>query len=818
MKQGFKKILGSVMSSAMMLSMISSMGIVTQASSLTIGTLTLDITSKMDVYNGGAANINYFRVKGIKDNDSLEVTGFTKKKHIAPAKYEYTLPERDDQYPLEVTANIQVKPEKNETINSIRRIDVSDALQYCYSVNYDNTGLELVASESQLKPNTYCFMNAEKTEIKVDFMLVPYVLKIYNSETNANVREEWFYGVAGTYYLPKYSDLLPKDKFPLYRNNNFVFKGKNYPYSTKRFVVGGGEVISNAQMEYWGNTDSDQGVFGGFGYPKATDNKYQIKYQYANSYQVCYSNYQQVCETITFNAYVAPRWEKKEYAATCEEKARTVYKDKETGEEHTVWSGYPLGHNYVHKSENDIPGTVTKPAQEYWECTKCHDYEYREGAKATTKEGKIGEFDYVFDNKNDAGVFTIDDVLPIEIPDFPGTPAAPFEGFSSLVKKIVFKSGKTTAIGDSAFSGLDNSEFTSVSLPANVTRIGDYAFMDSKALKNVTFNGDNLEEIGTKAFFGTSVKEVTIPKSVKTIGAAAFGYEMKDGKTTEVKGFKIKGYPGTEAEKYAKLNGFEFVDLTKAAPTKAPTAAPTAAPTKAPTAAPTKAPTAAPTKAPANTTTPAATTAPNATVAPTTVPGTTTAPATTDAPVAPAEVTADGQSYTVTGDATVAFAKPETATDKVTIPDSITVDGHSYKVTAVNDNAFKNDKTITEVVIGKNVKTIGNNAFSGCTKLKKVTGAASVTKIGNAAFKNCKALTKITIGKKIKEIGKNAFSGCKKLSSITVKSKVLKTVGKNAFKSIAPKAVFKLPKKKFAAEKKLITASKVAKTVKFKKG
>ena len=79
MKQGFKKILGSVMSSAMMLSMISSMGIVTQASELVIGTLTLDITSKMDVYNGGAANIGYFRVKGIKDNDSLEVTGFTKK-------------------------------------------------------------------------------------------------------------------------------------------------------------------------------------------------------------------------------------------------------------------------------------------------------------------------------------------------------------------------------------------------------------------------------------------------------------------------------------------------------------------------------------------------------------------------------------------------------------------------------------------------------------------------------------------------------------------------------------------------------------------
>ena len=816
MKQGFKKILGSVMSSAMMLSMISSMGIVTQASELVIGTLTLDITSKMDVYNGGAANINYFRVKGIKDNDSLEVTGFTKKKHIAPAKYEYTLPERDDQYPLEVTANIQVKPEKNETINSIRRIDVSDALQYCQSINYDNTtGLELVASESQLKPNTYCFMNAEKTEIKVDFMLVPYVLKIYNSETNANVREEWFYGVAGTYYLPKYSDLLPKDKFPLYRNNNFVFKGKNYPYSTKRFVVGGGEVISNAQMDYWGDTGSDQGVFGGFGYPKATDNKYQIKYLYSNSYQVCYSNYQQVCETITFNAYVAPRWEKKEYAATCEEKARTVYKDKETGEEYTVWSGYPLGHNYVHKSENDIPGTVTKPVQEYYECTKCHDYYYQEGAKATTKEGKIGEFNYVFDNKNDAGVLTIDDVMPVEIPDC-ASPAAEIDDFSSLVKKIVFKSGKTTAIGDNAFAGLDNSAFTSVTLPANVTRIGYSSFADSKALKTVTFNGNNLETIGERAFFGTSLKEVTIPKSVTDIGSLAFGYEDKDGKITDVKGFKIKGYAGSAAEKYAKLNGFEFVDVEKSAPTKAPvpTTSPKATATPAPKA--TTAPKATATPAPKATTAPAATTAPGATTAPTTSPA--ADPQTTTAPDAPATVTSEGQTYTVNAaDGTAAYSKPETSTDKVTIPDSITVDGHTYKVTAVNDNAFKNDKTIKEVVIGKNVKTIGDNAFSGCTKLKKVTGAASVTKIGNNAFKNCKALTKITIGKKIKEIGKNAFSGCKKLAAINVKTKVLKAVGKNAFKKIAAKAVFSLPKKKFAAEKKLIKDSKVAKTVVFKK-
>lgn len=807
MKQRLKKVLGSVLTSAMMFSMISSMGIVTQAAVIKDATITLDISPRLDVYYG----LNYFEVKGVKSHSNLKVNGYSKKLHtsLSESLIDNT---RLDRYPLEVTVELQVKPDCSDTISSIKYIEVSDALQYATLMTRDNQGLTQVSSESQLKPNSYCFMDSTKTTVKVDFILIPYVLELYNKQTNECVADKWFYGVAGSFYAPKASKLLPESDFPEYKNRDYEFEPSTYQYSSPRFAIGS-QYIGHAQMRYTNDDLIKNPIFGGFGYSNYSNDYGKIAYKYGNSFETAYISYDNVVETITYSAYYMPSWTKKVYPADCYNPKTIEYTStSDSSEVYYEYEGDPLEHNYVHKSDKDIPATLTTPAKEYWECTKCHDYEYRDGAKATTKEGKIGEFNYVFDNKNDAGILTIDDVMPIEIPDC-ASPAAEIDDFSSLVKKIVFKSGKTTAIGDNAFAGLDNSAFTSVTLPANVTRIGYSSFADSKALKTVTFNGNNLETIGERAFFNTSLKEVTIPKSVTDIGSLAFGYEEKDGKITDVKGFKIKGYAGSAAEKYAKLNGFEFVDVEKSAPTKAPTAAPT----KAPTAAPTKAPTAAPTKAPANTTTPAATTAPNATVAPTTVPGTTTAPATTDAPVAPAEVTADGQSYTVTGDATVAFAKPETATDKVTIPDSITVDGHSYKVTAVNDNAFKNDKTITEVVIGKNVKTIGNNAFSGCTKLKKVTGAASVTKIGNAAFKNCKALTKITIGKKIKEIGKNAFSGCKKLATITVKSQVLKKVGKNAFKSIAPKAVFKLPKKKFAAEKKLIKDSKVAKTVVFKK-
>ena len=79
-------------------------------------------------------------------------------------------------------------------------------------------------------------------------------------------------------------------------------------------------------------------------------------------------------------------------------------------------------------------------------------------------------------------------------------------------------------------------------------------------------------------------------------------------------------------------------------------------------------------------------------------------------------------------------------------------------------------------------------------------------------------LTTLTIGKNVKTIGKNAFSGCKKLKTITLKTSLLtaKTVGANAFKNIYKKATFKCPKKKVSEYKKLLIKKGAPKTCKFK--
>ena len=132
---------------------------------------------------------------------------------------------------------------------------------------------------------------------------------------------------------------------------------------------------------------------------------------------------------------------------------------------------------------------------------------------------------------------------------------------------------------------------------------------------------------------------------------------------------------------------------------------------------------------------------------------------------------------------------------KLTVYNTVTLGGKSYKVTSVSASAFKNYKKATSAVIGKNVQTIGKNAFAGCTNLKKVT----------------------VNGNSLKKIGSKAFFNCKKVTKLTIKSKKLKSVGKNALKGIYKKAVIKVPAAKVKAYTKLMAKKGQSKTVKIKK-
>ena len=70
---------------------------------------------------------------------------------------------------------------------------------------------------------------------------------------------------------------------------------------------------------------------------------------------------------------------------------------------------------------------------------------------------------------------------------------------------------------------------------------------------------DTLYEMSANG--NTYLKTVTIPSNIKDIGDYAFGYIGEKYNYQKVSGFTIKGYKGTAAERYARNNDFNFVQL-----------------------------------------------------------------------------------------------------------------------------------------------------------------------------------------------------------------------------------------------------------------
>ncbi|MDO4978147.1 MAG: leucine-rich repeat protein [Eubacteriales bacterium] len=196
--------------------------------------------------------------------------------------------------------------------------------------------------------------------------------------------------------------------------------------------------------------------------------------------------------------------------------------------------------------------------------------------------------------------------------------------------------------------------------------------------------------------------------------------------------------------------------------------------------------------------------------------GSTVTPTTPTTPVAPTSgnYQANNANYQVSGNNVNYVAPVVKNATIITIPDTIVIAGKTYPVTGIANNAFINNKVVTKVIIGKNVQTIGVQAFSGCSKLKTVVMNSTVlTSIQNKAFYKCTALTSIVIPAKVSFIGASAFNGCKKLKTVNVKTKLLttKNVGGSAFKNIYAKATVKVPKAKKKAYQKLFKKKGVSK-------
>ncbi len=105
-----------------------------------------------------------------------------------------------------------------------------------------------------------------------------------------------------------------------------------------------------------------------------------------------------------------------------------------------------------------------------------------------------------------------------------------------------------------------------------------------------------------------------------------------------------------------------------------------------------------------------------------------------------------------------------------------TIDGK--KVVAIGENAFVGQTKLRKIVLPDTVTEIGATAFADCSKLSKVEAKGVVT-IGEAAFQGCVNLKEIKLPLTIEKIDDRAFQWCGKLQALTV-SDALTEIGTDA--------------------------------------
>ena len=98
----------------------------------------------------------------------------------------------------------------------------------------------------------------------------------------------------------------------------------------------------------------------------------------------------------------------------------------------------------------------------------------------------------------------------------------------------------------------------------------------------------------------------------------------------------------------------------------------------------------------------------------------------------------------------------------------------------IKGNAFKDCTTLAKVSIEADVESFDRTAFTGCIALSNLT---ICTDVPPHAFEGNESLMGVEI-KNAVSIGENAFSGCAKLKTLTL-SKGIKRIGKNAFNGCA---------------------------------
>lgn len=88
----------------------------------------------------------------------------------------------------------------------------------------------------------------------------------------------------------------------------------------------------------------------------------------------------------------------------------------------------------------------------------------------------------------------------------------------------------------------------------------------------------------------------------------------------------------------------------------------------------------------------------------------------------------------------------------------IDLSGTEFEGGKIPDN-FMSGRRVSRFYAPKNITTIGNNAFSGCGNLKKLSFTNSLEMVGNRAFESCSALTSVYFPESLELVDECAFRG-----------------------------------------------------------
>jgi hypothetical protein len=334
------------------------------------------------------------------------------------------------------------------------------------------------------------------------------------------------------------------------------------------------------------------------------------------------------------------------------------------------------------------------------------------------------------------------------MPDYGSDDRAPWYGYRYNITRVIIKQG-VKSIGAGAFSGC--ASLPSITIPSSVTSIGWHAFSGCSSLTSITIP-NSVTTIGSGAFSGcSSLTSITIPNSVTTIGGGAFpGSTSASTAMNELYSAFGGAFSGcssltsvTIGNSVTTIEVFAFSgcsSLTSVTIGNSVTTIGVGAFN-------------------------GCTSLRNVVVLSTNPPSFTYkgylsihSQVFEDVPLSSVTLTVPkwcGEAYkNATGwkDFGLIIEVGESAGDRA--PFTWSLDGGTLTISgtiempiySLQSSPWYNDRNnITRVNIKEGVKSIGNNAFEGCTSLPSITIPNSVTWIGNNAFGGCSSLRNIVV-------------------------------------------------------------------------